>query len=208
MEHLDSETYLTLRREWAEAPRAAEDGLRSIISKQVRPLRAGGGLLCRLTREYVIHWIKSLTRNYRLCKSYTLTVCKRVNPLPLAPHLIPLSHVFPTLSSQGVTMIATLDARRLALEIAGRWRDEDAWGEAVREVRVWEREDEYGLKFGLRSGSYPPDFSNLLFHTFRFVPRCQRQYKLSASTPSRTSGARRRTATRALRAAEAGGARW
>ena len=32
-------------------------------------------------------------------------------------------------------MIATLDARRLALEVAGRWRDEEEWGEAVREVR-------------------------------------------------------------------------
>ena len=31
-------------------------------------------------------------------------------------------------------MIATLDARRLALEVAGRWRDEEEWGEAVREV--------------------------------------------------------------------------
>ena len=34
-------------------------------------------------------------------------------------------------------MIATLDARRLALEVAGRWRDEEEWGEAVREVRAW-----------------------------------------------------------------------
>ena len=48
-------------------------------------------------------------------------------------------------------MIATLDARRLALEIAGRWRDEEAWGEAVREVRashecgsVWISMDQYG----------------------------------------------------------------
>ena len=33
-------------------------------------------------------------------------------------------------------MIATLDARRLALEVAGRWRDEEEWGEAVRDMRA------------------------------------------------------------------------
>ena len=33
-------------------------------------------------------------------------------------------------------MVATLDARRLALEVAGRWRDEEEWGEAVRDMRA------------------------------------------------------------------------
>ncbi len=55
----------------------------------------------------------------------------------LTPILSPMhasshTHAF----TQGVTMLATLDSRRLALEIAGKWRDEEAWAEAVREVRA------------------------------------------------------------------------
>ena len=35
LEHLDADTYLELKRDWAEAPRPAEEGIRSVISKQV-----------------------------------------------------------------------------------------------------------------------------------------------------------------------------
>ena len=35
LQHMDAEAFATLRREWAEAPRPAADGLRSVISKQV-----------------------------------------------------------------------------------------------------------------------------------------------------------------------------
>jgi hypothetical protein len=55
-------------------------------------------------------------------------------------------------------MIATLDARRLALEVAGRWRDEDEWGEAVRDIRAKvsdaevRGEDEWGGRQGGQGG--------------------------------------------------------
>ncbi|GAX80426.1 hypothetical protein CEUSTIGMA_g7865.t1 [Chlamydomonas eustigma] len=67
---LDSKAFEELKREWSASSRPAENGLRSVISKQ------------------------------------------------------------------GVTMIATVDARKLALELAGRWRDEEEWSEAIREVRA------------------------------------------------------------------------
>ena len=41
LQHMDAEAFATLRREWAEAPRPAADGLRSVISKQV--CVCGGG---------------------------------------------------------------------------------------------------------------------------------------------------------------------
>ncbi|KXZ54118.1 hypothetical protein GPECTOR_5g22 [Gonium pectorale] len=44
------------------------------------------------------------------------------------------------LSQKGVTLVATLEPRRVALELAGRWTDEARWAEEARAVRAKVRE--------------------------------------------------------------------
>ena len=99
-------------------------------------------------------------------------------------------------------MIATLDARRLALEVAGRWRDEEEWGEAVRDMRARVsaaevRCDETQAFFNL--------LNTYVKQCFCLFASVRNRRQAPASRPSRADGRRRRTRTRAPRGLLVGG---
>lgn len=130
---LDEEAFGSLKATWSEASRLVDEGLKSVISRKVRAkgaevcVRGGGVRWERGQQGGVCAGRRSEVR--RGCGSSFV-----VHPLLFPPclHTQACAHA----PMQGVTMLATLDSRRLALEIAGKWRDEEAWGEAVREVRA------------------------------------------------------------------------